>query len=199
MHLPTGNNNNSFTSAFLVQPRSVIFNEQQDGEEVYLLIRRHQITNIPWIVGVFILLLVPLFLQGFVLYVAPSFYENFPMILRVGMFVFWYLLVFAYAFERFLIWFFTVNIITTDRVVDVDFIGLFNKNFAEAQFTKIQDVRSEVKGAFQLTFNYGDVFVQTAAEMTNIEFDDIPYPDQVSRLIGELVAEHGGSVNRREH
>jgi membrane protein YdbS with pleckstrin-like domain len=121
-----------------------------------------------------------------------------PLILRFGMFGFWYLLVMAYAFERFLIWFFTVNIITNDRIVDIDFVGLINKNFAEAQFTKIQDVHSEVKGPIQLTFDFGDVFVQTAAEMTNIEFDDIPNPDQVSRLIGELVASHGGVINRKE-
>lgn len=145
------------------------------------------------------MLLVPLFAQGAVLYLAPNMYESLPLMLRFAMFIFWYLLVFAYGFERLLIWFFTVNIITNDRIIDVDFVGLFNKNFAEAQFTKIQDVRSEVAGAFQLAFNYGDVFVQTAAEMTNIEFDDIPYPDQVSRLVGELVAEHGGVISRKEH
>lgn len=198
MHLPAEHNNNTLTSSFLVQPRSIVFNEQQDGEQLYLLIRRHQITNVPWVIGVFVALILPLLGQAFVAYLAPTFLENMPLMMRLEIFAFWYLLVFAYAFESFLIWFFTVNIITTDRIVDVDFIGLFNKNFAEAQFSKIQDVRSEVKGAFQLTFNYGDVFVQTAAELTNIEFDDVPFPDQISRLVGELVAEHGGSVNRKE-
>ncbi|MDQ3098318.1 MAG: PH domain-containing protein [bacterium] len=198
MHLPVARNNNTLTSAFLVQPRSIIFNDQHEGEQLYLLIRKHQITNIPWVVGVFVLLSAPLLLQGLIVYFAPSLYENMPMLLRFSMFAFWYLLVIAYAFEQFLVWFFTVNIITNDRIIDVDFIGLINKNFAEAQFSKIQDVRSEVKGPVQLTFNYGDVYVQTAAEMTNIEFDDIPTPDQVSRLVGELVAEHGGSINRKE-
>jgi membrane protein YdbS with pleckstrin-like domain len=198
MHLPVARNNNTLTSAFLVQPRSIVFNDQHDGEELYLLIRKHQITNVPWIVGVFILFIIPIVVNVIGLYFAPALSENIPLILKFGMFMFWYLLVIAYAFERFLIWFFTVNIITNDRIIDVDFIGLINKNFSEAQFTKIQDVSSEIRGPIQLTFNFGDVFVQTAAEMTNIEFDDIPNPDQVSRLVGELVAENGGAINKKE-
>lgn len=198
MHLPTSSNKNMLTSSMLVQPCSIVFNDQHEGEELYLLLRKHQITNLPWIVTVVLLLLAPVVFQGVVLYAIPDFYDTVSVTLQMGIYLFWYLLIIAYAFERFLVWFFTVNIVTNDRIIDVDFVGLINKNLAEAQFSKIQDVRSEVAGPIQLMFNFGDVFVQTAAEMTNIEFDDIPNPDQVSRLIGELVGEHGGKINMKE-
>jgi hypothetical protein len=198
MHLPRQGNNSTLTSSFLVQPQSVTFNEQQDDEQLYLLIRRHQITNIPWLVGFFVALFVPLVAQGFADAFIPSVSEALDPFMRFCLFVFWYLGVFAYAFEQFLLWFFTVNIVTNDRIVDIDFRGLFTKDFSEAQLTKVQDVRSQISGPLQLTFNYGTVFVQTAAEITHIEFDNIPMPDQVSKLVGELVGAVGGTVSRHE-
>lgn len=198
MQLPSSKNNNPLTSSFMVQPQAVTFNEQQDDEQLYLLIREHQITNVPWIVGFFVGLIAPLLVKIFTDNFIPSLAESINPFMMFCLFVFWYLAVFAYAFEQFLLWFFTVNIITNDRLIDIDFSGLFTKDFAEAQLSKIQDVRSAVSGPIQLTFNFGNVYAQTAAESTNMEFMNIPFPDQVSKIVGELVGAAGGTITRRE-
>jgi membrane protein YdbS with pleckstrin-like domain len=196
MHLPTGKSH-SITSSFVVSPKSVKFDEQREGEELYMLIRKHQITNVPWVFMSFCLLLAPLIINGFFEMYFPSTLANFGLGFLFLLTVFWYLVVFVYFFEQFLLWFYTVNIITDDRIVDIDFTGLFNKDFAEVQHTKIQDVHSVVSGPLAVMFNYGTVTVQTAAEKTIIEFDHVPNPDEVSKFIGELVAEKGGSIASR--
>ncbi|MEK7556561.1 MAG: hypothetical protein AAB538_01140, partial [Patescibacteria group bacterium] len=54
-HRPTKNP----LSAFVVRPKKVTFETQEREEYVLLLLRRHFITNVPWIVMVMVMMLVP--------------------------------------------------------------------------------------------------------------------------------------------
>jgi hypothetical protein len=92
----------------------------------------------------------------------------------------------AFTFEKFMTWYFDVYIITNRRVIDIDFINLLTKKFSEAELSKIQDVTSEVSGVSQTVFNYGNVLIQTAAEINEIHFTKIPHPDRVVKIIQEL-------------
>jgi hypothetical protein len=51
---------------------------------------------------------------------------------------------------------------------------------------QIQDVTVEVVGSFSTFFRYGDVVVQTAAQIPQIEFEAVPNPDMVARVLREL-------------
>ena len=102
-----------------------------------------------------------------------------------------------YAFYRYLVWFFSAYIITNNRLVDVDFVGLFHKDYTETSVENVQDVTSKVAGPFAVMFNYGLVYVQTASEQTEIEFNNVPQPDVVTKIIGELVMERGGALRSR--
>ncbi len=196
MHLPDKRNS---SSSFVISPSSVRFEEQREGEMLYLMIRKHWITNVPWIAVCVALFALPFIGHVFLSNFFPDIFGVVNGIFQFLVYVFWYVALFVYAFEQFLLWFFTINIITGDRIVDIDFHGLFSKDFAEVQLIKIQDVHSEVVGPVAVMFNYGTVTVQTAAEQTIIEFDHVPHPDQISKFIGELVAEKSGhSVNTKE-
>jgi hypothetical protein len=100
--------------------------------------------------------------------------------------LFWYLFTFIYAFEKFLGWYFNVFLVTNERVVDIDFKNMLNKHFAEADLSAIQDVSSSVKGLLGTFFNYGDVLIQTAAEITQINFEKVPNPEKIIKLLKEL-------------
>ena len=104
----------------------------------------------------------------------------------------WYLIAIAYSFEKFLGWYFDVYIITNHRVIDIDFINLLTKKFSEADLNRIQDVTSEVSGVSQTMFNYGNVLIQTAAEINEIHFEKVPHPDRIVRILQDLT-ETGGS------
>jgi len=101
--------------------------------------------------------------------------------------VVWYLLTMGFVIENFLIWYYNVYLITNKRVVDVDFHGVMYKSISEAPLSRVQDVTYNMGGFMQVVFNYGMVFVQTAGEVQNIEFESVPHPDQVVRKIGEII------------
>lgn len=167
-------------ASFVTRPKSINFESQKDDETILLLVRKHWLTNFPWI------------FFGLVLLVVPIIFRNFPAIallpikFQIFVFIGWYLIVLAYFFDRFLDWFFNVGIITDQRVIDIDFYGLLYKEISDAELSKIQDVTQKVVGAIRTVFDFGNVVIQTAGEKAMLEFEDIPHPDRVVKLLQDL-------------
>lgn len=170
-------------SAFFYFPDRVNFIAMDPHEKVVLLLRKHPITNIPWIVITIIMLLAPSVLSFFpILEFLP---ERFQFISVVC----WYLITTAFAFEKFLSWFFNVYIVTDERLFDVDFVNLVYREIAEANLDQIQDVNVRVGSVIRTVFDYGDILIQTASAVPNIEFEACPDPDRVAQVIRELRVE----------
>lgn len=173
-----------FLSSLVVLPsKNVRFETQEPEEEILMILRAHWITNIPWVFIALVLLLAPLVLRYFPLL------NSFPVRFQLVFVICWYLILLMYVFERFLSWFFNMAIITDERIVDVDFINLTVKKVSDADLDKIQDVTYTNSGAFGAIFNYGDVLVQTAAEVTEFVFDDVPHPAEVAKILQRLRTE----------
>lgn len=170
-------------AAYCPYPDNVRFTTQDPEEKIVLLLRRHPITNVPWIVLALIMLFSPLVLSEFPLI------SFLPMRFQVIALLFWYLLATAFILEQFLNWFFNVFIITDERVIDVDFINLIYRELSDADIDKIQDVTVKVGGVTRALFNYGDILIQTAGEVPEIEFEAVPRPDAVATILRELRVE----------
>ena len=174
-------------SSFLVRPKVLSFAERDNDEEIYLAVRSHWITNFKWMLAVLIMFFIPFFFHLF------NFLTFLPSPYRLVGILFWYLFTFMFAFERFL----DLFLVTNERIVDIDFNNLLNKHFAEADLNMIQDVSSSVKGIMGTFFNYGDVLIQTAAEINQINFEKVPNPEKIIKLLKELrqPEEAGGNKN----
>ena len=98
----------------------------------------------------------------------------------------WYLFIMVYAMENFLDWYFNVYFVTTSRILDVDFYNLIDKRVSDAELDKIQDVSYTSFGVWRMLFGYGDVFVQTAAEVSEFDFLAVPNPERVVKIIDDL-------------
>jgi len=171
-------------SSFLVNPKVFTFEEKDDHEEILLVLRPHWFTNLSWILITIFMLFAPLTLTFVPL--LTTFAPNY----RFVAIVFWYLITFIFAFEKFLSWYFNVYIVTDKRVVDIDFDNLIVKKFSEADIHKIQDVTSRVIGLFPTLFNYGLVLIQTAAEIPEITFENVPNPEKIIKVLQELREEN---------
>lgn len=170
-------------AAFVAKPKDLRFETQERKEKIILLLRRHWITNLPWM-GLTLLLLIAPTLLRFV----PLF-DFLPPRFRFVSVIIWYLLVLGLTFENFLTWFFNVNIVTDERVVDIDFYSLIYKEISHCKIDRIQDVTYKMGGVVQTFFNYGDVMVQTAGEKPVFEFEAVPRPALVVKKINELIVE----------
>ncbi|MEA2020660.1 MAG: PH domain-containing protein [Patescibacteria group bacterium] len=176
---------NSALSAYTENPGDVNFAAQEPGEEVLLLLRRHPITNLPWLLVLLFLILFPFAL---VLILENTLFENvfIPVRVRILLSILWYLFCCGYALLSFLSWFFNIYLVTDRKIVDLDYFGLLFFRVSETELSQIQDVTYSVSGAAHTLFNYGDIYVQTAAEAREFDFIAVPRPAQVHDLITDL-------------
>ncbi|MCL4382254.1 MAG: PH domain-containing protein [Patescibacteria group bacterium] len=171
-------------SAFMTYPDSVRFNTQEDEEQIVMLLRKHWITNIPWMLFSVILLLVPTVILPLLLTqkVLPPIPANLTLIISL----FWYLCTTGFILVNFIGWYFNVYIVTNERIIDVDFYQLLYKRLASTRIAKIQDLSYKLGGVVRAIFDYGDVNIQTAGTEANFCFEAVPHPEQVVRAIGEM-------------
>ncbi len=167
-------------AAFNYYPDHVKFIAADSKERIILVLRRHPITNIRWGVVALFMLLAPFFLS----FVEPV--AALPTNFQLIAFLIWYMITLAFIIEEFLGWYFNVNIITDERIFDVDFVNLIYREITDANIDQIQDVTVQVGGVLRTMFNYGDVVIQTASEVPRIEFLAVPRPDDIARIIREL-------------
>lgn len=186
-HLPSKDALPGYTknplSAYCYYPDHVRFIGADSEEKIVLLLRRHAITNLGWIFASIVLFATPLVLLsfGFLSSIAFEF-------LVVGL-LFWYLISFAFTLEEFLTWFFNVYIITDERVFDVDFVNLVYREITDAKLDQIQDVTVRVGSVIRTVFDFGDVLIQTAGVIPQLDFEAVPHPDRVAQVLRELRVE----------
>lgn len=170
-------------AAFVVKPKKLKFETQDSREKILLLLRKHFIINFRWIWIAVVLAILPV-LFGYVpiFLVLPTRYQVVSVVV-------WYLMVFGFSFEQFLSWFFNVYIITDERIIDYDFYSLLYKRVSEAKIDKIEDVTYAMGGTLMNIFEYGTVYIQTAGEQREIDFEAVPKPNVVVKLLNELMIE----------
>ena len=169
-------------SSFSICPREWKFETQEPSEKIVLLLRQHPVVNVPWILLTGLLLVLPSFFS-----LLP--FELLPVRFQVMTIVIWYLMVLAFVLERFLEWYFNVYIVTDERVVDIDFYGLIYRDITVTQISQIQDINLKQLGGVAAIFNYGDVFIQTAAENREFDFLRVPNPGKVVEILYMLMQE----------
>lgn len=173
-------------SAYAKDPK-ITFKDQVPGETILLLLRRHLITNVWWILVTAALAFLPVvILFGRLLPPAldPTLLPGSYIMVAITT---WYLFVFGFIIINFLDWFFNVDLITNQRLVDMDYVNLLFFKSSETNYSKIEDVSYHVSGLLQSTFNYGDVSFQTAGTEENFDLTEVPNPAGVHDLITDLM------------
>ncbi len=162
-----------------VFPKDVSFHGQDKGEDIVLVIRAHWIT---WVPGIFASLGVFL-LSVIILLILP----DTSVSLDLGIILLGIVIAVTILFNTFFKWFYSVNIITTQRIIDVDFVSAFVHKFSEAQLEKIEDISHQHIGFLGSFFDVGTVFIQTAASKAEFEFQNIPRPRDVQDTLNDLL------------
>lgn len=169
----------SLFHSFCVRPKAK-FESQMANEPVLLLLRAHPVTQVPWLINGFLLFVLLVLLNQLfssALTSAQVLYINISAVVFI----------FGYYWFKFLSYFFNAGIITPLRVVDIDFHAVIYKEVTEAQLKNVEDITAKSGGYAASLFNFGDVFVQTAGSLVNIEFHRIPRPGDVVKIINSQI------------
>lgn len=174
----------NFFRAFISKPKNIHLDIQNKDETIILVLRQHLVTQIKsLLVLCLIVLFVPILLN------FSGFMGTLPEKFIGAFYIFWVVLTFGLFTKSFLIWFFNVYIITDERIIDVDFTSMIYHDISNAKIENIEDVTARTTGPLAAIFDYGTILIQTAGEKTEFEFENVPQPAKVTKLISELVLE----------
>lgn len=147
-------------------------------EEVLGIVRSSVLSKLASLVFTLIWFLVP-------------FFFFFPLIELggFGLIVFLILLVSGgwNAISRKMQWKYTILIITDKRIIDVDQLGVFERNISELSYDDISEVMFKKRGLFNKIFDLGSIKVQTTKAMQfDLEITGVRHPENVRNLLVDV-------------
>ncbi len=175
-------------SSVVVLPDKLEFETQNPNERVFIMLRRHFITNFGWLFTFIISCLVPVLIYFLLNKVNINILEDLSLKRSYidAILMMWYLFVLTNALMKFLDWYFNIYVITNERVIDFDFNPFAYHKISEASLDNIVDATQESIGFFPMLFNYGDVYIQTAGEKREFDFLSVSKPAWVRDKIMDL-------------
>ena len=84
-------------------------------------------------------------------------------------------------------WYYTVNIVTDQRIVVIKMDNAFYHSYAEAQLEKIEDVTHTNIGVLGTIFDVGDVHIDTAGHGVDFHLRMLPRPRELQDVINDLL------------
>ncbi len=133
------------------ETREVAFDGQREGEELLFVFRRHIIAMRKGFYG----LLIPFALSSIPPLIWQDKLELFllPIVgLVLGLIIFSY---------HFVLWYYTVYIVTTERIRQVTQNGFFGTDVVELRLSKIQNISYNGPGFSGEVFGFGTIVIQT--------------------------------------
>jgi hypothetical protein len=177
--MKTGNN----------QQQASDFDGQRPDEEVLFVFRRHIIAMRKG----FYLLLIPFAALSIPPLIWPNDLRLFllPLIgFAVGLLLFFY---------HFIMWYFTIYIVTTQRLRQITQHGFFGKDVVELQLSKVQNISYNIPGLSGELFHFGTLVIQTY--VGDLVIRNVEHPDKTYNMLQDAVTlalDKGGQSKHEE-
>lgn len=151
------------------------FEGQREGEKLLFVFRRHIIAMRKG----FYLLLIPFAVTSIPPLIWQTQMELF--LLPIGGFVVG-LVLFAY---HFMMWYFTVYIVSDQRIRQVTQRGFFGKDVVELRLSKIQNISYTIPGFSGEVFQFGTIVIQTF--VGDLVIHMVEHPDKIYNKLQDAV------------
>ena len=152
------------------------FEGQRDGEQLLFVFRRHMIAMRKG----FYMLVIPFAILAIPPLIWQTNLELFllPLVgLGLG------LLLFSY---HFIMWYFTIYIVTDQRIRQITQKGFFGKSVVELRLSKIQNISYNVPGLSGEIFGYGTIIIQTI--VGDLVIHKVEHPNEIYNKLQDAVS-----------
>jgi len=165
-------------------PTQLDFEGQRPGEKVLFVFRRHIIAMRKG----FYLLLIPLVITS----IPPLIWQNNLELfllpiggLALGLILFMY---------HYIMWYFTVYLVTNQRIRQVTQKGIFGKDVVELRLSKIQNISYNIPGFSGEILGFGTIVIQTF--VGDLVIRNVEHPEKTYNKLQDAVA---NAVEQGDH
>ena len=160
--------------------KSVSFDGQRPNEKVLFIFRRHIIAMRKG----FYLLLIPFVISSLpTLIFQNSIQDNIGLYMGIafsGLGI--GLLLFSY---HYILWYFTVYVVTNQRIRQITQKGFFGKDVIELQLSKIQNISYNIPGFSGEIFKFGTIVIQTI--VGDLIIKNVEHPEKIYNKLQDAV------------
>lgn len=163
------------------------FDGQRPGEELLFIFRRHIIAMRKG----FYMLLIPFAISA----IPPLIWQtNLSLFLlpigglTIGLILFSY---------HFVMWYFTVYIVTNQRIRQVTQRGFFGKDVVELRLSKIQNISYNIPGFSGELFGFGTIIIQTL--VGDLIINKVEHPDKIYNKLQDAVTASLGDQGQGDY
>lgn len=153
------------------------FDGQRDGETLLFVFRRHMISMRKG----FYMLLIPFVISSTPPLIWQTQIELFLLPIA-GLFI--GLVLFAY---HYIMWYFTIYIVTDQRIRQITQRGFFGKDVVELRLSKIQNISYNIPGLSGELFKYGTIVIQTF--VGDLVIHKVEHPDEIYNKLQDAVSQ----------
>ena len=160
----------------VTEPAKLDFEGQRPGEKVLFVFRRHLIAMRKG----FWLLLIPLVITSIPPLIWQTNLELFllPIAgLALGIILFLY---------HYIMWYFTIYLVTNQRIRQVTQKGIFGKDVVELRLSKIQNISYNIPGFTGEILGFGTIVIQTF--VGDLVIRNVEHPDKTYNKLQNAVA-----------
>ena len=173
----------SIFNTFSVFPKKLNFYGKEPEEEIILVVRSHGIAYIPGIRFGLLFLILPILIA----YLSREIHIFNSNEMYIGLIIVGIILCINILITTILKWYYTVNIVTDQRIVVVRMDNAFYHSYSEAQLEKIEDISHRPIGLWSNIFDVGDVDIDTAGHEVDFHLKTLPKPRELQDILNDLL------------
>ncbi|MDR1032724.1 MAG: PH domain-containing protein [Candidatus Nomurabacteria bacterium] len=143
------------------------FSGQRQGEKVLFLFRRHVLTARKGLYSLLICMVIGM--------VPPLIWSSDSRVFLVP--VAGLLVGLVLAAYHYTLWYFTIYIVTSERIRQVSQKGFFRKSVVDLDLMQIQSLNYSVPGVFASVFDYGTIVIQTI--VGDLVISNVAHPEKI--------------------
>lgn len=165
-------------SAKKQQPEK-LFKDQYDDEEVLYVFRKHPVVM----------------RKGLILASFAILLGTLPALVKPEMSYFYGGLAFGFLLSiivfmpGWIAWYYSVYIVTDQRLIQITRKGLFHKTVVDMSLTQIQSLNYQVDGFQATVLGFGTIMVQTY--MGDLVIHDVHHPEKVQKILARILKDQG--------
>lgn len=160
----------------------------EENEYITIFARRHWFVPVAKTIGVLFTFLFPILISSLVfsLPLSEDILGNSEILSLIFLCV-WVFIAWNFVFVIWTNHFLDVLIVTNFHIIDIEQIGLWNREISTLHLKNVQDISSSTVGLVASMLNYGDLEIQTAGNMNNFIVRGIQRPDLVRQKINSQI------------
>lgn len=157
---------------FLIKS-NIDFDGRKENEDVIVLTRRHWIILLSPVAGGLLASLLPfvIIIISAQLLIKYNLSNLFTLLWVIYIMMIWFFIFYRLTMHILDTW-----IVTSERILDIQQLGLFRRKVSELHLISIEDISVNIDGFIQSHFDFGNIEIQTAGVSQRFMFEEIPHP-----------------------